>query len=220
MIVMARKSSAAAAARQRGEKGVKITTKLSVRDIMRSPVVSLSPDDSIKDVAKAMRDKKMGSIVIVKEDGRPVGIVYDRDIVTAGVARDARPSEIRAKEVMQELRTIGADADIIDAARLLRKHNIKRLGVTDKNNRLVGIISASDVIAVEPSLVGVVSEKAALLRYDLGLPRTEGKISGYCDSCEEWSDLLQYSEGAFICEQCREDASGGSGGAAGEGESA
>lgn len=190
--------------KKRGDTG--ITTKVVVRDIMKSQVISSSPDDSIKDVAEKMRDKKIGSIVIVK-NGNPVGIVYDRDIVTIGVANDARPSELRAKEVMQELYTIEADADFIDAARLLRKHNIKRLGVTDKN-KLVGIISASDIIAVEPSLVGIVSEKAAIIRYDLGLPRTEGKISGYCDSCEEWSDLLQYSEGVFICEQCREDASG------------
>jgi hypothetical protein len=78
----------------------------------------------------------------------------------------------------------------------LRKHGIKRLGVVYKN-RLVGIISASDVIAVTPDLVDVVSEKAALIRGETG--RATGKVSGYCDECGEWSDLLQYDEGTFIC---------------------
>jgi CBS domain-containing protein len=184
-----------------------IPTVVPVRDIMTSPVISSSVDDSVRDVAKKMGENKIGSIVIFENDC-PAGIIYDRDIVTIGVASVNNIGELKAKEIMQELRTIEADANIVDAARLFRVHNVKRLGVMDKE-KLVGIISISDVIAVEPNLVDVLSEKAAIIRYDLGLPRHETKISGYCDVCEEWSDLLQYREGAFICEGCREDASVG-----------
>lgn len=181
-----------------------MTTRVLVRDIMNSPVISASPNDSLRDIAKKMRDEKIGSIVIVEND-KPIGIVTDWDIVSKGLVMDATPSQLHAKDVMQELHMIEGEAGVTEAARLLRKHNIKRLGVIYKN-RLVGIISSSDVIAVTPELVDVVSEKAAIIRGELGISRPAGKVSGYCDECGEWSDLLQYDEGTFICEVCRGEA--------------
>jgi CBS domain-containing protein len=182
-----------------------MTTRVLVRDIMNSPVVSASPSDTVRDIAKKMKEEKIGSIVIMEKD-KPVGIVTDWDIVSNGVVNDAKPSQIKAKDVMKDIRTIESEESITEAARLLRKHNIKRLGVIYKN-RLVGIISSSDVIAVTPDLVDVVSEKAAIIRGELGIARSAGKVSGYCDECGEWSDLLQYDEGTFICEVCRGEAS-------------
>ena len=182
-----------------------MTTRVLVRDIMNSPVISASLSDTVRDIAKKMKEEKIGSIVIMEKD-KPVGIVTDWDIVSNGVVKDAKPSQIKAKDVMKDIRTIESEESITEAARLLRKHNIKRLGVIYKN-RLVGIISSSDVIAVTPDLVDVVSEKAAIIRGELGIARPAGKVSGYCDECGEWSDLLQYDEGTFICEVCRGEAS-------------
>jgi CBS domain-containing protein len=178
-----------------------MTTRVLVRDIMNSPVVTASPDDSLRDIARKMKEEKIGSIVIM-ENNKPLGIVTDWDIVTGGVVRDVKPGGIKAGEVMKDIHTIEGQEGITEAARLLRKHNIKRLGVVYKN-KLVGIISSSDVIAVTPDLVDVVSEKAAIIRGELGIARPAGKVSGYCDECGEWSDLLQYDEGTFICEVCR-----------------
>ncbi len=183
-----------------------MTTRVLVRDIMNSPVVSASPGDTISDLAKKMKEEKMGSVVIMEKD-KPVGIVTDWDIVSNGLVKDVKPSQIKAKEVMQQLHTIEGEEGITEAARQLREHNIKRLGVVYKN-RLVGIISSSDVIAVTPDLVDVVSEKAAIIRGELGISRPAGNVSGYCDECGEWSDLLQYDEGTFICEVCRGESAG------------
>ena len=186
-----------------------MTTRVIVRDIMNSPVVSASPGDNVRDIARKMKEEKIGSIVIMNKD-KPVGIVTDWDIVSNGLAKDAKPSQIKAKDVMQDIHTIESEESITEAARQLRKHNIKRLGVVYKK-RLVGIISSSDVIAVTPDLVDVVSEKAAIIRGELGRPA--GNVSGYCDECDEWSDLLQYDEGTFICEVCRGESSIGAEGA-------
>ncbi len=182
-----------------------MTTRVLVRDVMNSPVVSASPGDTLSDLARKMKEEKIGSIVIM-ENGKPAGLVTDWDIVSSGVVRDVKPSEIKAKDVMKEIHTIESEEGITEAARLLRKHNIKRLGVVYKN-RLAGIISSSDVIAVTPELVDVVSEKAAMIRGELGITRPPGNVSGYCDECGEWSDLLQHDEGTFICEVCRGEAS-------------
>jgi CBS domain-containing protein len=181
-----------------------MTTRVLVRDIMNSPVVTASPDDSVRDIARKMKDEKIGSIVIM-ENNKPVGIVTDWDIVSGAVVKDIKPGGVKATEVMKDIHTIEGQEGITEAARLLRKHNIKRLGVVYKN-RLVGIISSSDVIAVTPDLVDVVSEKAAIIRGELGIARPAGKVSGYCDECGEWSDLLQYDDGTFICEVCRGEA--------------
>lgn len=182
-----------------------MTTRVLVRDIMNSPVVSASPNDTIHDIAKKMKEENIGSIVIMEND-KPVGIVTDWDIVTKAIVNDSKPSLIKAKDVMKEIYTIESEESITEAARLLRKHNIKRLGVVYKN-RLAGIISSSDVIAVTPDLVEIVSEKAAIIRGELGIARPASNVSGYCDECSEWSDLLQYDEGTFICEVCRGESS-------------
>jgi CBS domain-containing protein len=182
-----------------------MTTRVIVRDIMNSPVISASPDETIHGIAKKMKEENIGSIIIMEKD-KPVGIVTDWDIVSRAIATDVKPSQMKAKEVMKELRTVESEESITEAARLLRKHNIKRLGVIYKN-RLVGIISSSDVIAVTPDLVEIVSEKATIIRGELGIARSAGNISGYCDECGEWSDLLQYDGSIFICEVCRGESS-------------
>jgi len=183
--------------RQHGD--ANMTTRVLVRDIMNSPVISASPQHTIKDIATKMKEERIGSIVIM-ENEKAVGIVTDWDIVSNAVVKDVKPSEVKASDIMQTLHTIEGEEGVTEAARVLRQHNIKRLGVVYKN-RLVGIISASDVIAVTPDLVDVISEKAAVMRGEIG--RSAGNISGYCDECGEWSDLLQFNEGTFMCEECR-----------------
>ena len=178
-----------------------MTTRVLVRDIMNSPVVTAHKDDTIRDIAVRMKDERVGS-VIISENEKPVGIITDWDIVTNCVIKDVKPGTIKASTIMQPIHTIESEDNITDAARVLRKNNIKRLGVVYKE-RLVGIISASDVIAVTPDLVDVVSEKAAIIRGEVG--RSASNVSGYCDECGEWSDLLMYSEGTFTCEECRGD---------------
>jgi CBS domain-containing protein len=183
--------------RQHGD--ANMTTRVLVRDIMNSPVISASTEASIKDIAIKMKEEKIGSIVIMDKE-EPLGIVTDWDIVSNAVVKDVKPSLLNASDIMQQLHTIEGEEGVTEAARVLRKHNIKRLGVVYKN-RIVGIISASDVIAVTPDLVDVISEKSALIRGETG--RSMGNVSGYCDECGEWSDLLQYNEGTFTCEECR-----------------
>jgi CBS domain-containing protein len=183
--------------RQHGD--ANMTTRVLVRDIMNSPVISASPQHTIKDIATKMKEERIGSIVIM-ENEKAAGIVTDWDIVSNAVVKDVKPSEVKASDIMQTLHTIEGEEGVTEAARVLRQHNIKRLAVVYKN-RLVGIISASDVIAVTPDLVDVISEKAALMRGEIG--RSAGNISGYCDECGEWSDLLQFNEGTFMCEECR-----------------
>ncbi len=184
---------------RREETDPHMTTRVMVKDIMNSPVITAASNSSVKEIADKMSKAKVGSVIIM-ENGKPIGIVSDWDIVSRATIKDVLPSEIFARDIMQPLQTIESEQSITQAARLLRKHNIKRLGVTYKNE-LVGMISSSDVIAVTPELVDVVSEKANIIRGETG--RSPAFVSGYCDECNEWSDYLQYNDGKFACEECR-----------------
>lgn len=183
----------------RDETTTGMTTRVLVSDVMNSPIVHAGPDDDLIKISKLMTDAKIGSIIILDND-KPLGIVTDWDIVSKSIASGHIPSEIKASSIMQPLISINGEESITSAARLLRQHGIKRLGVTHKGN-LVGIISVSDVLAVTPELFDVVSEKSLLIRGEIG--RSPRNVSGYCDECGEWSDFLLYADGSYTCEVCR-----------------
>ncbi|MGD9532417.1 MAG: cyclic nucleotide-binding/CBS domain-containing protein [Candidatus Nitrosocosmicus sp.] len=176
-----------------------MTTRVLVSDVMNSPIVHAGPNDDLVAISKLMTNAKIGSIIVLDND-KPLGIITDWDIVTKAIANGSIPSEIKASSIMQPLITISGEESITSAARLLRQHGIKRLGVTHKDH-LVGIISVSDVLAVTPELFDVVSEKSLIIRGEIG--RSPRNISGYCDECGEWSDFLLYADGSYTCEVCR-----------------
>jgi signal-transduction protein with cAMP-binding, CBS, and nucleotidyltransferase domain len=166
---------------------------------MNSPVITAEPIDSIQAISVRMAASKAGSVVITEND-RPIGIVTDGDIVTKVVTKDSRPSEVKAIDVMSRpLYTIESEREIIEAARAMRKHGIKRLGVSYKNS-LVGIISISDILAITPELFDIISEKAMIMTGQASKVPTY--LAGYCDSCNQWSDRLLEIDGRFICSEC------------------
>ena len=177
-------------------------TKIHVRELMSGPVVSASPEDNAAEVARRMSESKVGSVVIL-EDERPIGIITDGDLVQKVVAKNARPSSVKARDIMsQPVHMIEGEMEILEAAKTLRKLGIKRLGVSNRGS-LVGIVSISDIVSVTPDLMEVLSEKSRILR---GEPQRRGAyVSGYCDSCNTWSDFLTESDGRFLCEECLTD---------------
>lgn len=177
-----------------------MATRLLVKDVMNSPAVTANKDAAVQELARLMDENKVGSIVIT-DDGKPIGIVSDWDIVVKATAGGKHPKDIKAEEVMEKLVSIESNESITTAAKLFRRYGIKRLVVLYKGE-VVGVISASDVIAVMPELVDVISEKSNMIRGEVG--RSIRLVSGYCDDCEEWSDYLQYVDGKFLCEDCRE----------------
>lgn len=166
---------------------------------MNSPVITADPGESIQQISQKMAASKAGSVVIT-ENGRPIGIVTDGDIVTKVVSQDSKPSTVKAVDVMSKpLYTIDSEKEIIEAARAMRKHGIKRLGVSYKDG-IVGIISISDILAITPELFDIISEKTMIMTGRASKEPTF--LAGYCDSCNQWSDRLLEIDGRFICSEC------------------
>lgn len=181
-----------------------VRTRLFVREVMNSPVITASPQEDIRTLAERMTKARVGSVVIIEQE-LPVGIVTSGDIVSKVVSANFLPSQKTTGEIMSApLRMIQSEKEIIEAAREMRSAHIKRLGVSYKK-RLVGMVSMSDIISVTPELFEIISEKTRILTS----PDTKqlSHLAGYCDQCNQWSDGLIDMDGRFVCEECRSGVS-------------
>jgi signal-transduction protein with cAMP-binding, CBS, and nucleotidyltransferase domain len=116
---------------------------MTVKDIMHG-ITLVEPDASILEVARIMRDKNIGS-VLIKVDPLHWGIVTERDIIIKIVARDVDPKATKASEIMTELRyTIDASASTQKASEIFNIHPIRRLPVME-DGEIIGMVTARDV---------------------------------------------------------------------------
>ncbi len=179
---------------------LELEPKMMVREAMSSPVVTVEEGSGIAEVARLMREQKLGAIVVNNSDGQPVGIVTERDIVLRVVADGKSPQGVQAGEVMSSpLRVVKAETPIIDAMRMMDKLNIRRLGVTYKG-QLVGIISHKDIIRIIPTIMEIIRENSKINAKGNG---NSPSTVGYCDRCETYSTNLRAVDGEFLCEDCR-----------------
>jgi CBS domain-containing protein len=184
-------------------------TSVKVREIMSRDLVTNSPDDSVVEVAKTMSTNHIGS-VIISENGNDEGIVTERDICYKVVAQDKNPSQVLAKEIMSSgLVSISPDKNLTDAAKVMVKKNIRRLAVVEKG-RVVGILTASDILAVSPKTIEVLRELYDIYsaNEESSSESTEVTEGGTCDECGTFTDNLNKVNGKYLCDDCREDTEG------------
>jgi CBS domain-containing protein len=181
-----------------------LRTKMLVRDIMSSPVVTIDEDETCNIAAASMDMKELGAVIVQNKAEKSIGIITERDLVKRVVAKNLKPDKLTAKEVMTTpLVTIEPEATISDAARRMTRLDIRRLGVIYKGN-LVGIISSKDVLSVMPELLEIMQERQRIEGGDENAEITEeAPLSGYCDRCNSYSDTLKEHNGQNVCEDCR-----------------
>jgi len=183
--------------------------RMLVRDVMSSPVITVDEEASANQVAELMDKHELGCIIVVNKEGKPIGIITERDLVTRVLAKNLKPDTVKAKEVMTSpLITIDPGETINEAAKKMSRLNIRRLGVVHKGE-LVGLISSKDILAVMPELIETIQEKALIESENVAhtIPEEtseeETPLSGYCDRCGGWSDNLKEVDGNYLCEDCR-----------------
>ena len=116
---------------------------MRIRDVMTESVVTATPDASVREVAETMRERNVGSVVLV-EDGRPVGFVTDRDLAVSVLADGRDPSDRACDHASAPVVTAGPDLDITEAAELMVEHGIRRLPVLE-GGELIGIVTLDDL---------------------------------------------------------------------------
>ena len=120
---------------------------MKLNDLFTRNVITARPDDSLAVVCGKMQEHNVGTVVIT-EDRRPVGIITDRDVALALGARGISP-RAPAEEVMtRHVVAIPADAGIYTATKFIRDTGVRRLPIVDGEDRLVGVLSADDLVRV------------------------------------------------------------------------
>jgi CBS domain-containing protein len=130
-----------------------------VKDMMTTRVVAVMRDATFKDMASRLHRYRVSAFPVIDDGGRVIGVVSETDLITkeaVDLARDAlgdthlpgADSPTAADLMSSPPVTIGPDAPLENAARLMFNCRVKRLPVTDNGGRLMGIISRADVLAV------------------------------------------------------------------------
>jgi len=116
-----------------------------VRDVMTPNPECVSETDSIRDVARIMKDQDTGVVPVV--DGKKViGLITDRDIVVRGIAEGRDVSNVKVNEIMtKSVRSVKEDTPLAEVLDLMSNAEIRRVPVVNGNNELVGIISLGDI---------------------------------------------------------------------------
>lgn len=136
-----------------------------VKNWMTREVITLTPDRSMMKAAKLLKEKNIGRLPIVNDDGELVGIVSDRDVKEASPSKATTLdmhelyyllSEIKLKDIMtRKILTVTEDDTVEKAAVLLQENKIGGLPVVDSENKCIGIITNTDVFKVLIEITGV-----------------------------------------------------------------
>lgn len=172
--------------------------RVPVFEIMSQRPVTITGDSTVAEASGIMRDKEIGSLIVI-EDGRPVGIVTERDVVTKVAARDRRPGEVSVRDVMTSpVVAVHPEEEVLEAAKLMSSRKIRRLAVV-KEGKLVGMLTENDIVRIWPQLLEITREYA---RAGLESRLSRG-IEGHCEACGVYSTNLMWDRNLLACPECR-----------------
>jgi CBS domain-containing protein len=117
---------------------------MKVSEVMSGDVAVVRQDDSVRTAAQLMRSRDIGSVP-VSADGRLIGMVTDRDIVVRALAEGLDAGTPVSQIMSEGLKHCYADEDVRDVARKMAELRVRRLPVLDRDQRLVGFVSLSNI---------------------------------------------------------------------------
>lgn len=130
--------------------------EMNVRDLMTTPTVTIGMDRTLRDAQRIFNEHKFHHLIVIEQD-KVVGVISDRDLLKhispfIGIKFSQRPQDIetlqrRIHQIMtRRLVAVSPDASAAEAARLLMRHRVSCLPVTDAAGGLAGIITSRDLI--------------------------------------------------------------------------
>jgi len=117
---------------------------MKLREIMTAGVVTADEGTATGEVARLMRDRRVGSVVICDPEGGPAAMITDRDVAVRVAAADLDLNEPAGRHASRPLITGEPEMDLSEAAALMVKHRVRRLPVLDDDS-LVGIVTLDDI---------------------------------------------------------------------------
>ena len=116
-----------------------------IREVMTESVVTAPPSVTVRELAELMRERNVGSVVLVEGDA-PVGFVTDRDLVLSVMADGRGFGDQAADHATAPVVTAAPGVDVEEAAELMIRHAVRRLVIVDEG-RLIGILALDDIVS-------------------------------------------------------------------------
>jgi len=171
-----------------------------VKEAMKTNLAIVKPESSIRDVAKIMKKRKIGNVIVVLKN-QPVGILTESDIIKKIVAEGKNPDKINVKDVMSTPVIITDPYITLEQAQnIMGKCNIRRLPVIEDGN-LIGIITQKDISKISPILHEISREWYDIKTRDESYYKKQ-VFSGKCEDCGTLSANLKNVDGRLICDDC------------------
>ena len=117
---------------------------MQITEAMSEEVVTAPRDASVQSVAELMRDRGVGSVVIL-DGARPCAVITDRDVAIALGANGVKPSDEVDRHASRPLVTGDAGMDLEEGTAKMVQHRVRRLPVLDGDGSLVGIVTLDDI---------------------------------------------------------------------------
>lgn len=131
-----------------------------VKHVMNRSVVTAKPNVTIREASEVMYKFRIGSLIVMSDE-EILGIVTSTDILKA-ISENKDVDETKIEDIMsRKIITINSEAELEEAVNLMMEKKIKRLPVLE-NNKLVGILTASDIMVVEPKLIESIADLISL----------------------------------------------------------
>lgn len=132
-----------------------------IRDIIRQgkqKLVCVEPDAKVSEVAQEMQKNDVGCVLVLT-NGRPRGLITDRDIVVRCVARNLDVNDTTVENVMSESPECCNETDgVFEVIRKMRDSGVRRMPVVDQNGDAVGVISFGDLLRILAKELGTLVE--------------------------------------------------------------
>jgi DNA polymerase-3 subunit epsilon/CBS domain-containing protein len=125
---------------------------VEIEPLVSRAILTVKKTDTLRSAAVAMMERGVGSAVVIT-DGKPSGIITDRDALRV-IARGDDPNQISVGDCVKRiLKTVTGSIDIVEAASLMRETGFRQLVVIDEHGNLAGVFSMRDLV------VGLLEER-------------------------------------------------------------
>lgn len=125
---------------------------VETHDIMVKKVITTKQEATIEDAIKLMNKYEIGCLVVV-ENGKPVGIITERDLLKRVLAKSKELRNMKVMEIMSEpLISVEPNTEIEEAAKLMFQKKIKKLPIVEKG-KLLGLVTLTDILRIQPQLI-------------------------------------------------------------------
>ncbi len=123
-----------------------IKKNVRVKDIMSKKSFSLDKNEKVMKAVRLMTEESISAIVILDKT-KPIGIITERDLIKKVMLEKKDPSKLKISQIMsKEPKKIGPNSTILNASKVMKKLNVRKLVVVDEEGNMLGMLSQTDII--------------------------------------------------------------------------